>query len=478
MPTKTARSYSLSLILADFLILVAAFSVAYIVRTQFDSRPLLVPVYAADFFFSALIIAPLWQIIFGVLGLYNSSVYTKRLTEIGHLFIGSFIGILLVIGFAFAIDKPLFPARLVAVYSFISAFFLLVFGRELMRQMRTYLFRLGIGINKVLIIGESEATRDIVASLNDTKRSGYQVVAIVCPKNMLPKNFRGEHFTSLAVALKAVKSMGVTAIIQTNLYEAAEQNQNILSIAQSNHIQYSFIPGESEFYSGKNTIDIFLGYPVINVHQTPLIGWGEFVKRIFDVIVTSIAILILSPLILLIMLLQAIFNPGPIFYLSSRLTRYSYEFKLFKFRSMASKYGKKDAAAEFRDMGREDLAKEYEEHRKVMNDPRITLFGRFLRATSLDELPQLFNVLNGDLSLVGPRPILPQELPLYRGRGALLHSVKSGITGLWQVSGRNNLRFEQRVELELYYAQNWSFWLDMKILVKTLPTVLFKHGAR
>jgi undecaprenyl-phosphate galactose phosphotransferase len=145
---------------------------------------------------------------------------------------------------------------------------------------------------------------------------------------------------------------------------------------------------------------------------------------------------------------------------------------------MNASYGKKDAAIEFREMGREDLALEYETNRKVENDPRITKFGQFLRSTSLDELPQLFNVLRGDLSLVGPRPILPQEAKFAPSRTALLHSVKSGVTGLWQVSGRSNLSFDERIELELFYAQNWTFWLDIKILFKTLGVVINKRGAK
>jgi lipopolysaccharide/colanic/teichoic acid biosynthesis glycosyltransferase len=251
-----------------------------------------------------------------------------------------------------------------------------------------------------------------------------------------------------------------------------------MSAAQERHIQYCFVPGEAEFYSGKNQIDVFLGYPVINVYQTPLVGWGEVVKRIFDLVLVIITIPIWGTLLLLVALLQIVFNRGPIFYKSPRLTRYSKKFSVLKFRSMGAKYGKVDAAEEFRAMGREDLAQEYEKRRKVDNDPRITAFGKFLRATSLDELPQIINVLAGDLSLVGPRPILPQELHLYSGRGALLHSVKSGITGLWQVSGRSELAFEKRVELELYYAQNWSFWLDIKILFKTIGVVLFRRGAK
>ena len=217
---------------------------------------------------------------------------------------------------------------------------------------------------------------------------------------------------------------------------------------------------------------------MISVSQTPLIGWGAIAKSIFDQIVSFLAIIILSPVFLLLILLQLIFNPGPIFYVSKRLSQFSKPVNLIKFRSMGAKYGKQDAAAEFREMGREDLALEYEHDRKVTDDPRVTRLGRFLRQTSLDELPQLINVFRGDLSLVGPRPILPQEAKFSRSRTALLHSVKSGVTGLWQVSGRSNLSFEERIELELFYAQNWSFWLDIKILFKTIGVVLRKRGAK
>jgi undecaprenyl-phosphate galactose phosphotransferase len=278
--------------------------------------------------------------------------------------------------------------------------------------------------------------------------------------------------------LHKIKELRISTIIQTDLYDSSERNQRILGAAQANHISYSFIPGEAEFYAGKNTVDVFLGYPMISVSQTPLIGWGAIAKQIFDAIVSFLLIVLLSPVYLLIVLLQAIFNPGPIFYISDRLSQFSKPIGLIKFRSMGAKYGKKDAAIEFREMGRPDLAKEYEKHRKVAKDPRITKFGHFLRITSLDELPQLINVFRGDLSLVGPRPILPQEIKLVKGNASLLHSVKSGVTGLWQVSGRSNLSFDERIELELFYAQNWSFWLDIKILFKTIGVVLNKRGAK
>jgi undecaprenyl-phosphate galactose phosphotransferase len=205
---------------------------------------------------------------------------------------------------------------------------------------------------------------------------------------------------------------------------------------------------------------------MITVYQTPLIGWGSIVKRIFDFIVSLLLIIVLSPLFLVIFLIKKLSDRGPAFYISKRLSRFSQPIGLIKFRSMAARYGTRDAAEEFREMGRQDLAEEYETNRKVENDPRI------------DELPQLFNVLKGDISLVGPRPILPQELKLAKGRTSLLHSVKSGMTGLWQVSGRSELTFDDRIELELFYAQNWTFWLDIKILFKTFWVVVRKRGAK
>src|SRR5690606_11925982 len=204
----------------------------------------------------------------------------------------------------------------------------------------------------------------------------------------------------------------------------------------------------------------------------------SMVKRIFDFFVSLILAIVLSPLLLIIFIIKKLVDPGPAFYISKGLSRFSQPIGLIKFRSMGAEYGSKDAADEFRAMGRDDLAEEYEKNRKVNDDPRITPFGRWLRATSIDELPQIFNVFRGDISLVGPRPILPQEIKLAKGRTALLHSVKSGMTGLWQVSGRSELSFDDRIELELFYAQNWSFWLDIKILFKTAWVVLKGKGAK
>jgi exopolysaccharide biosynthesis polyprenyl glycosylphosphotransferase len=344
------------------------------------------------------------------------------------------------------------------------------------------MFRYGKGVRRVLVIGASNATIDIALNLADTTKSGYEIVAIAGPKKMMPEGLHVHHYSLVETALRDIEMNGINTIIQTDLYDSPERNQKILSAAQTHHIEYSFIPGEAEFYSGKNTVDVFLGYPMITIYQTPLVGWGAIVKRIFDLVISLILVVILSPLFIVIAILQKVLNPGTILYKNERLSRFSKTIYLYKFRSMTHLPGwdsnNVDDAAEYRAMGREDLAEEYEKNHKVANDPRVNAFGRFLRASSIDELPQIFNVLRGQLSLVGPRPVLPQEVHLAKSRTALLHSVKSGVTGLWQVSGRNELSFEERIELELFYAQNWTFWLDIKILFKTILVVLKRSGAK
>lgn len=478
MPSRNTKAYSILLMIVDTIILATVFSLAYYVRTQLDHRALLHAVYATDYIVSFLAIAPVWILIFASLGLYSASVYTRRLVEWSRIILGTFIGILLVIGWEYFTNIHIFPARLVASYVFIGSTAAIIVARELIRDIRHELFRYGRGVSRVLVIGNSDATTDIALALGSTHKSGYQIVAFAGPARLLPPHLGINHYTRVEDALQDIDKLNITTIIQTDLYDSGTRNHEILSAAQIAHIQYNFIPGEPEFYTGKNTIDVFLGYPMITVSQTPLIGWGAVCKRLFDFVLVVATLPLWGSVLLVLSLLQKIFNPGPIFYRSKRLSQYSKPIKLYKFRTMGAQYGKKDASLEFEDMGRPDLADEYRRNHKVENDPRITRFGKILRDTSLDEFPQFINVLRGELSLVGPRPILPQEVKFSQSRTALLHSVKSGVTGLWQVSGRSDLSFDERIELELYYAQNWSFWLDLRILFKTIAVVMRKTGAR
>ena len=477
MSRHNTKLLNLLLVIADAITLVIAFTVAYVIRVKYDPRPLRDSVHALDYVYSLLFIIPMWLIVFAVLGLYKTSILNQRLVMWAKLILGCFIGILLIIGWAYVANKPFFPARLVPVYALMISSVLLIVERELVNFIKKIFYKHGLGISRVLLVGSSKTTRDIAISLADTKTSGFQIVAILGPDEILPDDLAIIHYKTTKEALGNIARDRITSIIQTDLSENKARDKEIFEASEQNHLYYNFIPSQIEFYSGKNTIDVMLGYPMISVYQTPLVGWGAIVKRFFDIILSIIIIIILSPIYLLVTLLQLIFNPGPVFYISKRLSQFSEPINLIKYRSMDARYGSRDAALEFTDMGRYDLALEYEKTRKVKNDPRITWFGKFLRRTSLDELPQLFNVLKGDISLVGPRPILPQELKYVNNKRSLLHSVKSGLTGLWQVSGRSDLNFDKRIKLETFYAENWSVWLDIKILFKTVLVVIKGKGA-
>jgi undecaprenyl-phosphate galactose phosphotransferase len=169
---------------------------------------------------------------------------------------------------------------------------------------------------------------------------------------------------------------------------------------------------------------------------------------------------------------------GSVFFRQIRLTRFNHRFRVFKFHTQYAKYDGTTPEEAFAMMGKPELATAYRANGDYLaRDPRITPVGRFLRASSLDELPQLLNVVKGDLSLVGPRALIPQELAAYKKRHTIL-SVKSGLTGLAQISGRRDIDFEERRKLDVYYVQNWSLWFDMVILLKTVRTVLSRSGAK
>jgi lipopolysaccharide/colanic/teichoic acid biosynthesis glycosyltransferase len=188
-------------------------------------------------------------------------------------------------------------------------------------------------------------------------------------------------------------------------------------------------------------------------------------------------LLIASPIMLLIAIAEWLSDSGSVFFRQKRLTRYNRTFEVFKFRSQYAKYDGTTPEEAFELMERPELIKAYRANGDYLpDDPRVTPLGRFLRRTSLDELPQLFNVVRGDISLVGPRALIPEELALYSKRHTIL-SAKSGLTGLAQVSGRRNISFDERRKLDLYYVQNWSLWTDLVILAKTVWIVLFHKGA-
>ncbi len=474
MKNNASLVFALFLVLGDFAALLSAFLSAYVLRFKILDPEVIATVPARHYAYAILGTMPLWIVVHSLIGLYSYSVYTKRFAELGRLFIGSLLGILTVIGYDFFTATRLFPGRLVPIYGLLIGFGFLIIFRTFARMLRRNLFRVGFGVSNVLVIGNTTATEGIVDFIRDTKTSGQLVLGVV------GKNIPGfNHYNSFTEALESLRRP-IHSIIQTELYGDQAKNNEILKYAQENHIAYRFIPGNTDLFVGNIAVELFAGgLPVIVVHQTALVGWGRIVKRIFDLITTSILLFFIWPILLLIALILKLSDPrSPVFLRQVRLTRFNREFRVFKFRTHISKYNGLSPEEAFKKMGKPKLITAYRANGDYLpNDPRVSRIGRFLRRTSLDELPQLFNVLAGDLSLVGPRALVPYELNAYAKRHAIL-SVKSGLTGLAQISGRKDISFEERRKLDIYYVQNWSFWSDIVILLKTIRVVLLGQGAK
>jgi lipopolysaccharide/colanic/teichoic acid biosynthesis glycosyltransferase len=285
-------------------------------------------------------------------------------------------------------------------------------------------------------------------------------------------------FPTFKEAVKGLDGNPPDTIVQTELYANNDLNSDILEYAQQHHIEYHFVPGNNELYVGNIEVELFHAVPMVAVHQTALVGWGRVVKRTTDIILSICALILASPIMLITAILVKLSDGGPIFFRQPRLTRSNRVFNVYKFRSNHIKYNGLSPEEAFRKMGRPELIEEYRANGDQLdNDPRVTGVGRFIRTTSIDELPQLFNVLKGDISLVGPRALVPEELAKYSRRHTIL-SVRSGLTGLAQVSGRRDISFDERRKLDVYYVQNWTFRGDIIILIRTVWSVLFHRGAR
>lgn len=473
MRNNASLAYAFLLIIGDFLALAAAFGVAYILRVKFDERSLIQAIPARTFFTAMLTVLPFWILVHWFIGLYQTAVYERRFVELWRLLVGSFIGILVVIGYDFVSNDALFPARLVPVYGLALGFGFLVIFRTVARIIRQWLYGFGVGVSNVLIIGDTPVSLEIADAIRNTKKTGQRVLAIVSAH---PGSFKS--YDSFEAATSSLRR-GIHSIIQTELYNDADKNNAILTYAQQNHIAYRFVPGNSDLFVGNIQVELFAGLPMIAVHQTALIGWGRIAKRLFDIFASSLLLIILSPVFLLVALLSKLFNPhGKVFFRQTRLTRFNREFQVYKFQTLKNKYNGLLPEEGFELMGKPQLIIKFRDNGDFLaNDPRLTKFGLFMRRASIDELPQLINVLKGDLSLVGPRALVPRELNAYAKKHDIL-SVKSGMTGLAQVMGRKDISFDERRQLDMYYVQNWSFWLDISILLKTVRAVLGGSGAK
>jgi exopolysaccharide biosynthesis polyprenyl glycosylphosphotransferase len=483
MRKKSELILSLLLLPLDSLAVLSAFVLSYILRVKLDGRPVAHPLSAIVFLKVALLALPIWVLVFALAGLYNTSLLHRRFTELGKILVAVSGGSMLLILLDFFLREPIFPSKSIPVYGFVFSLLFVTILRQLWRGVVSWLGGYGIAIQRVLVVGSGPLARQIVADLGRSNRTGYRVVAVLESARHAAKAMRPLPVYKTLADLKSA-SLDISMVIQADSGLEPDEVQELVNYASNVRWRYRFLPNQFGMFATNAEFASIAGLPVIEIRRTPLEGWGRIGKRVFDLIGSIMALLILSPVMAIVAFLIKVTDPGgPIVFGHKRLCRNGDTVYVYKFRTMNSRWstGKgypfTTAEEALTAMGRADLVEEFAKTQKLKEDPRVNAFGRFLRSTSLDELPQLWNVLRGDLSLVGPRPVIEEELSRYGDQAAAFLSLKPGITGMWQVSGRSDIGYEQRVKLDIYYVENWSIWLDTQILIKTVLMIIGGKGA-
>ena len=483
MRKRSELFFSLISVPIDFLALVGAFVVAYIIRVKIEGRPVAHPIAALDFLHLLLLILPAWILIFALAGLYSQSNLRGRLEEVGKVFVAVSGGVMLMILLDFFRTDSIFPSKAVPIYAYGLGLVFVLTARQTVRLVQRWLFNFGVGVHQVLLLGSGSLAQRLAQDLSNP-RSGYRLLGCIDSARGAVKRLPGlPIYKTLDDALAKIRPHQIDEIMQADSALDQDQVLELVNYATNNYISYRFVPNQFGLYATNSTLSSMAGIPMIEIRLTPLDGWGRIMKRAFDVVGAALGLIILSPVFAVIALLIKLRDPGPVFYRHRRLSRAGEDVFVYKFRSMKQKYTEdpqyagKTPEQIFRQLGRPELVAEFRKAQKVQDDPRVSGIGRFLRRTSLDELPQLINAFRGDMSLVGPRPITPAELERYGDQGASFLALKPGITGLWQISGRNDISYDERVKLDIYYVENWSLHLDIKILLKTVLAILKRKGA-
>lgn len=422
--------------------------------------------YAGTLIFITLI----WLAIFKLFGLYEKRT-TNIIDEGALLFSAITTSSLLLLGMLF-LYRGFWFSRLVIVNAWVISFILLFILRlSYVFLIRTLLSK-GIGTKKVIIIGAGDMGQTIAKRLIIDKSLGGKPIGFLDDdKAIAGKSFSGVAVLGDAASLKQmIKRFSVDEVIFAVNSMPYQQILDIITDCETLRVKFKIVPGILELMASRVNIDEVGGVPLITVSEIGLAGFNAFIKRSVDIAFSALLIVLLTPFFIIIALLIKIDSKGSVFFLQDRVGKDGKKFKMLKFRSMV--HDAEEILPTIADKS------EVEGHIfKIKNDPRLTRVGKWIRRLSIDELPQLFNVFIGHMSLVGPRPPIPREVQNYTSWHMKRLRIAPGITGLWQVSGRSLLPFEDMVRLDIYYIENWSLWLDIKILFKTIPVVLTASGA-
>ena len=475
MRKKSDYILRVCLIIGDALALVGSFAMAYFVRVHVDPRPFVFDSQLLDFTTTIALLVPILLVVIAAIGLYKKSVFLgqSRLPEMGKLLLAAVLSVAALIVYDFFKGDNLFPVRVMAITAVVFSFVFLVVERALVRAVVVKLiFRKDYGTKRVIIIGNSKNTEYLADYISSKPESGYRLAGIVANRKFVPKDLKAHQYSSLKDALRKARA---DVIFQTD----ERVTEYVYKQAVARHLLYYVVPSETALSSHFGDLELIGNTPAVLVMTTPLVGGYAAFKRLFDIMFSLIAIIIAAIPMMIVWIIVKLSDVrhSPV-YKDDRLTQYNRKFKCYKFRTMKSEYSGMTAEQAFIKMGKPELIKKYRKNGDyIKDDPRVTRIGKFLRKTSFDELPQLFNILKGDISLIGPRALLPDELRDYGDRSLIL-TVKSGLTGFAQVSGRRDISFEERRALDIYYVRNWSLLLDLSIFFKTIVVVFKGEGAK
>jgi Undecaprenyl-phosphate glucose phosphotransferase len=442
--------------MVDACVMVAAWFAAYWVRFTISPIPVTkgFPAFAT-YASMAPLVAVLWISVFALMRVYESRRMLGRFHEMQLLLKAHGVALLGFIAVTYLFEEYKYSRVVMLYFAVLGAVSIAAFRLVMRNALRSMRAR-GFNLRYVLAVGEGTLMEGLIQRLELFPELGLRVKGLVTREGSTVESIRGVpvigHFEDVAALARGARVDEVLIALPS---DQSEELNRLLAVLDNETIDIRIVPDLLRFVTLRCDIEEFNGLPIVRINDSPLIGWGAMGKRVTDIVFSSMALVLLSPLLGLIAILVKITSAGPVLYVQERMGLDGRSFPMLKFRSMRA--------------GAEDTSGPVWAQAV---DNRRTAFGTFLRKSSLDELPQFWNVLLGDMSLVGPRPERPVFVNQFRTQVPhymLRHKVRSGITGWAQVNGwRGNTSLDRRIECDLFYIRNWSYALDLKILVLTL----------
>lgn len=453
----------------DFVMLILAALTALTIRNipevlDYIGQPKIYDMTQNEYMKVVLVVMPFFILIYALEGLYSIRVTRKFSGEVIKVFSATSISFIIII-MAIFLKKEWFNSRFVIMAAWFLAIFYVIIARYFIQLIQKYILRkYSIGVHRVLLIGRNGKLSALGSLIKQDKNLGYKVIDQIDTAHLkIIKQIRLEK--------------GIDEIILCEPSITEDEQEKLIDYCAINNIAYKFVP--TTLQTSNYNIGVLDGEPLIEVRHTPLDGWGKIYKRIFDIIASVFGIIITSPILILTAIAIKLDSRGPVIYKNERIGNDGEKFFVYKFRYMkwnqciTKENPNLEKALELENNLIVNQSVRQGPLYKIKDDPRKTRVGRIIEKCSIDELPQFFNVLFGTMSMVGPRPHQKREVEKYMDYHRRLLTIKPGVSGMAQISGRSDLDFEDEYKLDLFYIENWSLWLDIVICIKTVG-VLFR----